>query len=60
MQPDKKYEVMIVGGSYDGLSAGMPLGRALRKVLIIDSGNPCNKQTPHSHNFSDKRRKDAW
>ncbi len=29
----------------------MALGRALRKVLIIDSGNPCNKQTPHSHNF---------
>jgi thioredoxin reductase len=20
-------------------------------VLIVDSGNPCNKQTPHSHNF---------
>jgi thioredoxin reductase len=29
----------------------MALGRALRKVLIIDSGNPCNQQTPHSHNF---------
>jgi thioredoxin reductase len=23
----------------------------LRKVLIIDSGNSCNQQTPHSHNF---------
>src|SRR5690606_37913005 len=23
----------------------------LRNVLIIDSGNPCNKQTPYSHNF---------
>jgi thioredoxin reductase len=29
----------------------MALGRALRRVLIIDSGNPCNKSTPHSHNF---------
>jgi thioredoxin reductase len=29
----------------------MALGRALRKVLIIDSGSACNKQTPHSHNF---------
>src|SRR6185312_9004706 len=29
----------------------MALGRALRKVLIIDSGKPCNRQTPHSHNF---------
>jgi thioredoxin reductase len=23
----------------------------LRKVLIIDEGKPCNRQTPHSHNF---------
>src|SRR6476660_7846872 len=45
------FDVIIVGGSYAGLAAGMALGRALRKVLIIDSGNPCNKQTPHSHNF---------
>jgi thioredoxin reductase len=29
----------------------MALGRALRKVLILDSENPCNKQTPQSHNF---------
>lgn len=45
------FDVMIVGGSYAGLSAAMALGRALRNVLIIDSGDPCNKQTPHSHNF---------
>lgn len=47
----KEYDVIIIGGSYAGLSAAMALGRALRKVLIIDGGNPCNKQTPHSHNF---------
>lgn len=29
----------------------MALGRALRTVLIIDSGLPCNRQTPYSHNF---------
>ena len=40
-----------MGGSYAGLSAAMALGRSLRKVLIIDSGKPCNRQTPHSHNF---------
>ena len=50
--PDNNYfEVIIIGGSYSGLSAAMSLGRALRNVLIIDSGNPRNKQTPHSHNF---------
>ncbi len=45
------YDVIIIGGSYAGLSAAMSLGRALRKVLVIDSGKPCNRQTPHSHNF---------
>lgn len=45
------FDVIIVGGSYSGLSAGLALGRSLRSVLIIDSGKPCNMQTPHSHNF---------
>ncbi|MHA3788576.1 NAD(P)/FAD-dependent oxidoreductase [Flavobacterium hauense] len=49
MQSD--YEVIIIGGSYSGLSAAMALGRASRNVLIIDAGEPCNRQTPHSHNF---------
>lgn len=48
---NKIYDVIIIGGSYSGLAAGMALGRALRQVLIIDSGKPCNAQTPHSHNF---------
>ena len=51
MTDDKIFDVIIIGGSYSGLAAGMALGRALRKVLIIDSGKPCNAQTPHSHNF---------
>src|SRR3954463_2292196 len=51
MKQEKQYDIIIVGGSYAGLAASMALGRAVRKVLIIDSGNPCNKQTPHSHNF---------
>ncbi|MCC9043841.1 NAD(P)/FAD-dependent oxidoreductase [Myroides sp. M-43] len=46
-----QYDVIIVGGSYAGLSAAMALGRLLKSVLIIDSGLPCNRQTPHSHNF---------
>lgn len=51
MKLQRQFDVIIIGGSYSGLAAGMALGRALRKVLIIDSGNPCNEQTPHSHNF---------
>ena len=51
MTDNKNFDVIIVGGSYAGLSAAMSLGRALRNVLVIDSGLPCNRQTPHSHNF---------
>lgn len=45
------YEVVIVGGSFAGISAALTLGRSLRRTLIIDSGLPCNRYSPHSHNF---------
>jgi thioredoxin reductase len=51
MADHKQFDVLIIGGSYSGLAAAMSLGRALRKVLVIDSGKPCNRQTPYSHNF---------
>jgi len=51
MTNKKIFDVIIAGGSYAGLAAAMALGRSLRAVLVIDSGMPCNRQTPHSHNF---------
>jgi len=51
MSTKKDFDVIIVGGSYSGLAAGLALGRSLKQVLIIDSGEPCNRQTPYSHNF---------
>lgn len=51
MKHKMPFDVIIVGGSYSGLAAAMALGRALRTVLVIDDGKPCNRQTPHSHNF---------
>jgi thioredoxin reductase len=51
MTGQKHFEVIIIGGSYAGLSAAMSLGRAVRQILVIDSGKPCNIQTPHSHNY---------
>ena len=51
MNTANNFDVIIIGGSYAGLSAAMALGRSLRNVLIIDGGLPCNRQTPHSHNF---------
>lgn len=51
MPDQQNFDVAIIGGSYAGLSAAMTLGRARRNVVIIDSGKPCNRQTPHSHNL---------
>ncbi|RWX01379.1 NAD(P)/FAD-dependent oxidoreductase [Flavobacterium cerinum] len=51
MKDKTLYDAIIVGGSYSGLAAAMALGRALKQVLIIDNGKPCNAQTPYSHNF---------
>lgn len=45
------FDAIIIGGSYAGLSAAISLGRSLRNTLIIDAGEPCNRQTPYSHNF---------
>lgn len=45
------YEVIIVGGSYAGLSAAMALGRARCRVLVIDAGLPRNRFAPHAHNL---------
>jgi thioredoxin reductase len=47
----QEFDAIIVGGSYAGLSAAMALGRSRRRVLLLDTGRPCNRQTPHSHNF---------
>jgi thioredoxin reductase len=51
MLDKNNFEVLIIGGSYAGLSAALALGRSMRNVLIIDSGVACNQQTPYSHNF---------
>ncbi|WP_455827015.1 NAD(P)/FAD-dependent oxidoreductase [Pseudomonas graminis] len=45
------YDVIIVGGSYAGLSAGLQLARARRKVLVIDAGLRRNRFAATSHGF---------
>ncbi|ENX38945.1 NAD(P)/FAD-dependent oxidoreductase [Acinetobacter courvalinii] len=46
-----QYDVAIIGGSYAGLAAAMPLARARRKVLIIDAGKRRNRFAEYSHGF---------
>ena len=45
------YDVIIIGGSYAGLSAGLPLARARRRVLVIDAGLRRNRFAAASHGF---------
>ncbi|MFT3660240.1 MAG: bifunctional NAD(P)/FAD-dependent oxidoreductase/class I SAM-dependent methyltransferase [Gordonia sp. (in: high G+C Gram-positive bacteria)] len=43
------WEVLIVGGGSAGLSAALMAGRACRKVLVIDAGEPRNRFAAHMH-----------
>ncbi|GJJ00890.1 hypothetical protein RugamoR64_14280 [Duganella rhizosphaerae] len=49
--PSTEFDVIIIGGSYAGLSAALPLARARRRVLVIDAGQRRNRYARHSHGF---------
>jgi thioredoxin reductase len=42
-------DVIIIGGSFAGLAAALQLGRARRKVIVLDTGRPRNRFAGHSH-----------
>lgn len=50
-QSRTEFDVIVVGGSYAGLSAAMQLARARRKVLVIDAGQRRNRYALRSHGF---------
>ncbi len=45
------YDVAIVGGGPAGLSAAIWLGRYLRRVVLIDAGDPRNWETRGIHGY---------
>src|SRR5689334_9103114 len=46
-----RYDAIIIGGSFAGLSAAMYIARARRSVCIIDTGSPRNRFAAQSHGF---------
>lgn len=46
-----RYDVIVVGGSFAGLSAAMQLARARRRLLLVDAGKPRNRFAAASHGF---------
>src|SRR3712207_622030 len=46
-----EYDAVVVGGSWAGLAAAMQLGRARRRVLVVDGGRPRNRFARSSHGF---------
>jgi thioredoxin reductase len=45
------YAVIVIGGSFAGLSAALQLARARRRVLVLDSGKPRNRFAQFAHGF---------
>ena len=47
----EKYEVIVVGGGTAGLSAALVLGRARRRTLVVDAGEPRNAPAAHMQGY---------
>ncbi|GGJ39047.1 NAD(P)/FAD-dependent oxidoreductase [Streptomyces brasiliensis] len=45
------YEVVVVGGGAAGLSAALVLGRARRRTLVVDAGEPRNAPAAHMQGY---------
>ena len=46
-----RYDVLVVGGGAAGLSAALVLGRARRRVAVVDAGSPRNAPAAHMQGF---------
>lgn len=43
------FDVIVIGGSFAGLTSAVFLGRARKNVLVFDAGEPRNRFSTHSH-----------
>src|SRR5690242_6434786 len=48
-EPITMDDVIIIGGSFAGLAGALQLGRARRKVTVLDTGMQRNRFAGHSH-----------
>ena len=48
---ERIYDVVVVGGGAAGLSAALVLGRARRRVAVVDAGAPRNAPAAHMQGF---------
>jgi thioredoxin reductase len=45
------WDCLVAGGGPAGLSAALVLGRALRRVLVCDAGEPRNRESEAAHGY---------
>ncbi|MGW1810174.1 NAD(P)/FAD-dependent oxidoreductase [Streptomyces sp. NPDC002078] len=48
---NNRYEAVVVGGGAAGLSAALVLGRARRRTLVVDAGEPRNTPSAHMQGY---------
>jgi thioredoxin reductase len=48
---ENEFDVVIIGGGAAGLAAALQLGRARRRVVVVDAGEPRNAPASHMHGY---------
>lgn len=49
--PKMRYDALVIGGSYAGLSAAIYIARGRHSVCVVDAGSPRNRFSGAAHGF---------